>query len=112
MNRVDSPRTILNVPGYRLARDMRVAGGNFALLPGRRRARAQNESVHVHQFPGRAFHNRRAARFPAGRRAAGFSGHGFEFCSVVGEIVADLILYGGSRHDIGLFRLGRFGAQR
>ena len=44
--------------------------------------------------------------------AAGFSGHGFKFCSVVGEIVADLVLDGVSRHDIGLFRLGRFGGQR
>ena len=40
--------------------------------------------------------------------AAGFSGHGFKFCSVVGEIVADLTLDGGTRHDIGLFSLERF----
>lgn len=40
--------------------------------------------------------------------AAGFSGHGFKFCSVVGEILADLILDGGTRHDIDLLRLGRF----
>jgi sarcosine oxidase len=39
---------------------------------------------------------------------AGFSGHGFKFCSVVGEILADLALDGSTRHDIGLFRLGRF----
>ena len=36
------------------------------------------------------------------------SGHGFKFCSVVGEIVADLAETGETRHDIGLFRLGRF----
>lgn len=41
--------------------------------------------------------------------AAGFSGHGFKFCSVVGEIVADLAIDGGTAHDIGLFRLSRFG---
>jgi sarcosine oxidase len=41
--------------------------------------------------------------------AAGFSGHGFKFCSVVGEIMADLALAGETRHDIGLFRLSRFG---
>jgi sarcosine oxidase len=41
--------------------------------------------------------------------AAGFSGHGFKFCSVVGEILADLVLDGATRHDIGLFRLNRFG---
>jgi sarcosine oxidase len=40
--------------------------------------------------------------------AAGFSGHGFKFCSVVGEILADLALEGGTRHDVGMFRLGRF----
>jgi sarcosine oxidase len=41
--------------------------------------------------------------------AAGFSGHGFKFCSVVGEIVADLVLDGATTHDIELFRLDRFG---
>jgi sarcosine oxidase len=40
--------------------------------------------------------------------AAGFSGHGFKFCSVVGEIMADLALDGRTRWDIGLFRLARF----
>ena len=40
--------------------------------------------------------------------AAGFSGHGYKFCSVVGEIMADLALDAGTRHDIGLFRLDRF----
>jgi sarcosine oxidase len=40
--------------------------------------------------------------------AAGFSGHGFKFCSVVGEILADLAIEGRSRWDIELFRLARF----
>jgi sarcosine oxidase len=40
--------------------------------------------------------------------AAGFSGHGFKFCSVVGEIMADLAQTGDSHHDLELFRLGRF----
>ena len=40
--------------------------------------------------------------------AAGFSGHGYKFCSVVGEIMADLAIDGSTRHDIGLFRLDRF----
>jgi len=39
--------------------------------------------------------------------AAGFSGHGFKFCSVVGEILADLALDGGTRHDISLFARDR-----
>ena len=40
--------------------------------------------------------------------AAGFSGHGYKFCSVVGEIMADLATDGATRHDIGLFALDRF----
>ena len=42
--------------------------------------------------------------------AAGFSGHGYKFCSVIGEIMADLAQDGRSRHDIDFFRLGRFTA--
>ncbi len=38
------------------------------------------------------------------------SGHGFKFCSVVGEILADLAIDGRTRHDIDLFRWGRFAA--
>jgi sarcosine oxidase len=40
--------------------------------------------------------------------AAGFSGHGYKFCSLVGEILADLAETGSTRHDISLFRLARF----
>ena len=40
--------------------------------------------------------------------AAGFSGHGFKFASVIGEIMADLAQHGETSHDIGLFRLDRF----
>jgi sarcosine oxidase len=36
-------------------------------------------------------------------------GHGFKFSPVVGEIVTDLIMRGTSEHDIGQFRLQRFG---
>jgi sarcosine oxidase len=39
---------------------------------------------------------------------AGFSGHGFKFCSVVGEMLAELAIDGGTRHDTTLFRAGRF----
>ncbi len=35
----------------------------------------------------------------------GFSGHGFKFASVVGEINADLALDGATRHPIGFLRL-------
>ena len=40
--------------------------------------------------------------------AAGFSGHGFKFASVVGEILADLALEGKTKQSIGFLRVGRF----
>lgn len=40
--------------------------------------------------------------------AAGFSGHGFKFCSVVGEIMADLSTRQETGHDIAMFSPGRF----
>ncbi|MGH3998123.1 MAG: FAD-dependent oxidoreductase, partial [Pseudonocardiaceae bacterium] len=40
--------------------------------------------------------------------AAGFSGHGYKFCSVIGEVMADLAQGGQARHDIEFFGLKRF----
>jgi sarcosine oxidase len=51
----------------------------------------------------------RLPRLPEVVVAAGFSGHGFKFCSVVGEIVADLCQRGETRHDVSLFRISRLG---
>ena len=38
--------------------------------------------------------------------AAGFSGHGYKFCSVIGEVMADLV-QDSQGHDIEFFRLAR-----
>lgn len=35
------------------------------------------------------------------------SGHGFKFCPVIGEVVADLVTTGATRHTLDLFRLSR-----
>src|SRR6185436_8866808 len=40
--------------------------------------------------------------------AAGFSGHGFKFCSVVGEILSQIVLDERTTLNIDMFRLGRF----
>lgn len=39
---------------------------------------------------------------------AGFSGHGFKFASVIGEVLADLAVEGETDHPIEMFRLDRF----
>jgi sarcosine oxidase len=41
--------------------------------------------------------------------AGGFSGHGFKFCPVVGEVLADLALRGETGLPITLFAVNRFG---
>ncbi|MBL7253958.1 N-methyl-L-tryptophan oxidase [Paractinoplanes lichenicola] len=51
------------------------------------------------------------ARHPAHESvtvACGFSGHGFKFVTVVGEILADLATCGSTAHPIGLFDPRRF----
>jgi glycine/D-amino acid oxidase-like deaminating enzyme len=40
--------------------------------------------------------------------ACGFSGHGFKFASVIGEILAELALEGRTRHPIGFLSVKRF----
>jgi sarcosine oxidase len=42
--------------------------------------------------------------------ACGFSGHGFKFAPVVGEVLADLATVGVTELPIGIFDPGRFGA--
>ena len=48
-------------------------------------------------------------QFPAVSLACGFSGHGFKFAPVVGEIFADLATTGTTAHPIGIFSPTRFG---
>jgi sarcosine oxidase len=43
--------------------------------------------------------------------ACGFSGHGFKFSSVVGEVLADLATVGATALPVGIFDPGRFGRQ-
>jgi Glycine/D-amino acid oxidases (deaminating) len=40
--------------------------------------------------------------------ATGFSGHGFKFASVIGEILSDLAVKGATALPIGFLRAGRF----
>ena len=47
-------------------------------------------------------------QFPSVSLACGFSGHGFKFAPVVGEVLADLATTGKSRHPIEIFSPTRF----
>lgn len=48
-------------------------------------------------------------QYPQVILATGFSGHGFKFATVVGEITADLALTGATAHPVALFSPQRFG---
>jgi sarcosine oxidase len=52
----------------------------------------------------------RVAAHPNIVYAGGFSGHGFKFASVVGEILADLVTRGEATPDADFLRAGRFNA--
>jgi sarcosine oxidase len=47
--------------------------------------------------------------YPQVSVACGFSGHGFKFAAIVGELLADLAERGTTRYQIGLFSAKRFG---
>ena len=59
--------------------------------------------------PDRHFIIGKHPQWPQVSFAAGFSGHGFKFCSVVGEVMADLAQRGETPHDISPFDPARFG---
>jgi sarcosine oxidase len=61
--------------------------------------------------PDRHFVLDQHPRHPEVVIAAGFSGHGYKFCSVVGEIMADLADAGETLHDIEFFSFNRFAAK-
>jgi sarcosine oxidase len=46
--------------------------------------------------------------FPQVTVAAGFSGHGFKFASVLGEVLADLAMDSKPAYDLELFSVRRF----
>ncbi|MQF87118.1 MAG: N-methyl-L-tryptophan oxidase [SAR202 cluster bacterium] len=47
-------------------------------------------------------------KYPQISYAAGFSGHGFKFCSTIGEVMADLAENRNTIHDISIFSPNRF----
>ncbi|HEY4410725.1 MAG TPA: N-methyl-L-tryptophan oxidase [Acidimicrobiia bacterium] len=75
------------------------------LLPGRF---VRAEPCLYTNTPDEHFVVGRHPRHPAVLVACGFSGHGFKFAPVIGEILADLTTTGATAHPIGLFDPCRF----
>ncbi len=81
-----------------------------AYLPDAATAPARGTVCPYTVTPDRHFLIDRHPESPAVLLACGFSGHGFKFAPVIGEILADLATDGRTPHDIELFRLRRFAA--
>jgi sarcosine oxidase len=97
IDRVVSPRDLQNMRRYLLPRIPQLNGKVLA-----------SATCMYTMTPDQNFVVALHPRHAAVTIAAGFSGHGFKFSSVIGEILADLATKGATRHDIELFSPHRF----
>jgi sarcosine oxidase len=79
-------------------------------LPGVGRARTAHEVCLYTMSPDGHFVVGLHPAHPQVAVAVGFSGHGFKFASVMGEVLADLAIDGATRHPIGFLSPARFAA--
>jgi sarcosine oxidase len=79
-------------------------------LPGASGPELRRITCMVTYTPDRHFIIDRHPAHPQVSFGCGFSGRGYKFAPVVGEILADLATEGATRHDIGFLSAGRFQA--
>lgn len=86
----------------------RVVAFLAAHLPGASTTPTHHEVCFYTMTPDEHFIVDRHPRHPQVALAAGLSGHGFKFASVLGEVLCELTLDGATRHPIGFLGLSRF----
>jgi sarcosine oxidase len=92
-----------------LTRDVApIAGAMEEWMPGAAAKFREAKPCMYSLTPDGNFVIDRHPRHPNVILCGGFSGHGFKFAPVIGEIAADLALDGGSRHQIDFLSLERF----
>lgn len=79
-----------------------------AWMPGAAQSLRHATACMYTMSPDEDFVIDRAPEHPNLIVCGGFSGHGFKFAPVVGEIAAELALNGGTQHDIDFLSLRRF----
>ena len=77
-------------------------------FPGANNEMTQGKVCMFTNTPDENFILDRLPKFPQVVVAAGFSGHGFKFCSVIGEIVASIVNDTEIDLDIDMFQISRF----
>ena len=85
-----------------------IEGWLDAHLPGVGRRRTAHEVCLYTMSPDGHFIVGLHPAHPQVAIAAGFSGHGFKFASVIGEVLADFALDGVARHPVGFLSAMRF----
>jgi glycine/D-amino acid oxidase-like deaminating enzyme len=85
-----------------------IEGWLAAHLPGVGRRRTAHEVCLYTMSPDGHFLVGLHPHDPQVALAAGFSGHGFKFASLIGEVLADLALDGRTSHPIGFLAPTRF----
>ncbi|MED4205408.1 N-methyl-L-tryptophan oxidase [Neobacillus mesonae] len=76
-------------------------------LPGAAGKLKQGKSCMITKTPDMNFIIDQHPEYPHVKIAAGFSGHGFKYCSVLGEILSQLVLDGRTEYDISKFSITR-----
>lgn len=79
-------------------------------MPGAARAYRDGKACMYALTPDRDFVLDRHPEHPQVVLCGGFSGHGYKFASVVGEVAAELARDGATRHEIGFLSARRFAA--
>ena len=92
-----------------LAQRDRLQAWLGALMPGSALTYLDGATCLYTMTPDKDFIIDRHPRNPNVIIAAGFSGHGFKFTTLIGSILADLALLGATPHPLERFRLDRFG---
>jgi sarcosine oxidase/N-methyl-L-tryptophan oxidase len=77
-------------------------------MPGAAARYREGKACMYSLTPDRHFVVDRDPRDPRVIVCGGFSGHGFKFAPVIGEIASQLALDGGTPHDIAFLSLRRF----
>jgi len=102
-------RFIPEVAIHSKAQDERIIRENLVqALPSLSGRLLHAETCLYTMTPDEHFVIDRHPEFPQVALAAGFSGHGFKFASVAGELLADLVTGSKSPYDLELFSIRRF----
>ncbi|MEM6444968.1 MAG: N-methyl-L-tryptophan oxidase [Cyanobacteria bacterium P01_D01_bin.123] len=103
---VEKPSQVDYTPSQKWTEDIRNFSRQY--IPGAAGALLSTRRCLYTLTPDKHFIVDRHPTYPHIAIGAGFSGHGFKFTTLLGNMLADLAIAGETPHDTSLFRLARF----